>query len=195
MESRGALMFALGHELAHHLMNHTWARPNATSLPTESMFREWLTAIGTSVPKVGRVPTKEVLCDGFAVMLGHEAVADEERHSRWVSSVMLAGGSLTSLVALDLFGEATLAPSQTIPLQRLITATHPSFEVRSQFLANVLLQIAPDHPDGPRVLEAIGRRVAGNSAGYALLVLGCSTAVLELLRRRAVVRFSELTPG
>src|SRR3954451_23648360 len=45
MESRSALRFALGHELAHHLMNHTWARPNATSLPTEDLLREWLASL------------------------------------------------------------------------------------------------------------------------------------------------------
>jgi hypothetical protein len=185
MESRSALRFALGHELAHHLMNHTWARPNSTSLPTEGLLREWLASLGVAVPRLSRMQTKEVLCDGFAIMLGHEWLADEDPHLRWMSSVMLAGGSLTSLVALDLFGEATLTGAQDVPMRRLRAPAHPSFEARAQFIAEVLLQVAPDHPGGPKTLDSIRRQIAGNTGGYALLVLGCAAATRELLRRRA----------
>lgn len=183
-ESVASLVFVLGHELAHHLMNDTWPKPDATVLGTKEILESWLDSIGVELPpNLEKDHRKELLCDAFSGMLSHQSPPRSDLTHVWAASVVFAGGAFTSLLALELFGEGVHFSNPSDRIARLRSETHPSLEARAALLGGIMLAAAPDYPGGPTFHEAIGRSTTGSSDGYALLLLACSAALHELIRR------------
>lgn len=170
------LHHVMAHEFAHHLLGHTSDSLTQFFLDADDLLDGWFKEHDVRlVNPPNPYHREELRADTLAFLTLHGR--DDERDGPMAAYKRSCAAVMSSFLAVPAL--ALVEPPRSVSSGDIddLTSTHPSFERRIELSFRLAAEFGLPNPNGPQLVEAIGRKAPGRPIGIATRFLACQTYV------------------